>query len=46
MDVVDAVPDKAAIGKQYRKEAKVLLEWLSSLNKEQTHQLEKQLAAG
>ena len=46
MEVVEAVPDKGAIGKKFRKDAKPLMEWLSGLNKEEVAELEGRLKEG
>ena len=43
MEVVEAVPDKGAIGKKFRKEAKQLLEWLAGLSREEVVDLEERL---
>lgn len=40
VDVVEAIPDKGVIGKQFRKEAKPLLEWLGALDREGVERLE------
>ena len=37
------VPDKGAIGKKFRKEAKQLLEWLAGLSREEVVELEEKL---
>lgn len=43
VDVVEAIPDKGVIGKQFRKEAKPLLEWLGALDREGVERLEGEL---
>ncbi len=43
MDVVECVPDKGVIGKQFRKEAKPILEWLAGLDSSATEEVEKGL---
>lgn len=46
VDVVEIVPEKGIIGKKYRKDAKVLLDWLAGLSKSNIEQLEKQISDG
>lgn len=41
VDVVECVPDKGIIGKQFRKDSKLLLEWLGQLEEERAKQLER-----
>ncbi len=43
VDVVEVVPDKGKIGKQFRKEAKAIMEGLSILTKEAVQGVESQL---
>ena len=45
-EVVEVVPEKALIGKQFRKDAKVLMDWLSQLDKTAIESLEVQLEGG
>ncbi len=46
MEVVEALPDKGAIGKKFRKDAKALLEWLAGQDKEAMQRLESELSGG
>lgn len=41
MDVVECVPDKGVIGKQFRKEAKPILEWMSGLDESAVKEMEE-----
>ena len=41
--MVEVVPDKGLVGKQFRKDAKPLMEWLSNLDRTAAEQLEGQL---
>ena len=43
MNVVEVVADKAAIGKAFKKEAKVVMEYIGKLNDDEKTQLEKSL---
>lgn len=43
-DVVAAVPNKGAIGKGFKKDAKIIMEQLAALSVEEIESLEKQLA--
>ena len=43
MDVVEVVPEKGVIGKQFKKEAKPLMEWLGALDHEGVERLEGEL---
>lgn len=40
---MEVIPDKKLIGKQYRKEAKPLMDWLSKLDRAGADDLEGQL---
>lgn len=42
-EVVEVVPDKGVIGKQFRKEAKLVLDWLSQLDNASVEKLQQQL---
>ena len=42
MDVVEVVPEKGVIGKQFRKEAKVIMEGLADLTSSQATAAEKE----
>lgn len=42
-EVVEVVPDKGLIGKQFRKDAKVLMEWLVHLDQAAAEALEQRL---
>ena len=44
MDVVEVVPEKGVIGKQFRKEAKPIMEALASLNSSQAEDVAKETA--
>ena len=46
MEVIEALPDKGAIGKKFRKDAKTLLEWLASQDRETMQRLESELSEG
>ena len=41
--MVEAVPEKGVIGKQFRKDAKVLMEWLGQLERSEVESLESRL---
>ena len=45
VDVVECLPDKGVIGKQFRKDSKPLLEWLGQLDEKGTERLESDLRA-
>ena len=42
---MECVPDKGIIGKQFRKDSKLLLEWLGQLEEKRVEQLESDLRA-
>ena len=44
MDVVEVVPDKGLIGKQFRKDAKAITEYLTGLSGDAVKQVEQELA--
>lgn len=46
VDVVEVVPNKAAIGKSFKKEAKIITETLSDLTAGDIENIEKQFEAG
>ena len=44
VDVVEVVPDKGIIGKQFRKDAKPIMEHLAGLGSSQAELLEKEVS--
>ena len=44
VDVVEVVPEKGVIGKQFRKEGKAIMETLSSLTSSQAEAVERETA--
>lgn len=42
MDVVEVVPEKGVIGKQFRREGKAIMDQLASLSSSQAEEIEKE----
>ena len=43
VDVVECVPEKGVIGKQFRKDAKPIMDWLSGLDEKGVEEMERQM---
>lgn len=46
MEVVEIVPDKSTLGRQFRKDAKPLMDWFNQLDRARIEDLEGQLREG